>query len=127
MDASAILAMFNGERGEEIVRAALPGSVISTVNVAEVGARVADAGFGAAELQVYFAGTELEIVSFDTGLAFDSAELREPTRAFGLSLGDRACLALARQRGLPVLTADGAWARLRVGGVKVELIRSRAT
>jgi PIN domain nuclease of toxin-antitoxin system len=126
MDASAILALFGGERGEDTVRANLPGSVISAVNVAEVGSRAADRGFSEAELRDYMNSTRLEIAPFDAELAFASAALRAQTKPHGLSLGDRACLALARQRGLPVLTADTACARLRVG-VEIELIRRRAT
>jgi PIN domain nuclease of toxin-antitoxin system len=126
MDASAILAMFNDEPGEDIVRRNLAGSVISAVNCAEVGARLADGGFSDAEIRDYLGSTSLEIAPFDAEQAFASAMLRAATRAVGLSLGDRACLALARQRGLAVLTADAAWIRLRVG-IEVELIRRRAT
>lgn len=59
---------------------------------------------------------------FDTDLALRAALLRNSTRPYGLSLGDRACLALARREGLPVLTADRSWAKLDVG-VEVVLIR----
>jgi ribonuclease VapC len=61
-------------------------------------------------------------VPFDDDLAFAAAALRPETRAAGLPLGDRACLALARRRNRAVLTADRAWARVSVG-VDVRLIR----
>jgi len=126
MDASAILALFGGEAGQDVVRSNLAGSVISAVNVAEVGSRAADRGFSDSELRSYVTSTGLEIAPFDAEQALASAALRNATRPFGLSLGDRACLALAQRRSLPVLTADAAWARLRVG-VEIELIRRRAT
>ncbi len=62
------------------------------------------------------------IVPFDQELASIAAGLESLTRPFGLSLGDRACLALGIRLSLPILTADQAWAKLDVG-VKVELIR----
>jgi len=51
------------------------------------------------------------------------ARLRSVTKSAGLSLGDRSCLALARRLGLPVLTADRAWADLPRLGVTVRLLR----
>ena len=126
MDASAILALLRNEPGKDVVLRALPGSIISAVNAAEVGARLADHGAHESRIPDYVSSAGLEIVAFDEEQAFASADLRNATRPFGLSLGDRACLALARQRRLPVLTADAAWAPLRVG-VEIELIRRRAT
>jgi PIN domain nuclease of toxin-antitoxin system len=57
-------------------------------------------------------GLNLAIVDFDRDVAVLAADLRFRTKHLGLSLGDRACLATARSRGLPVLTADRAWAKL---------------
>lgn len=51
-----------------------------------------------------------------------ASELDRSGRALGLSLGDRCCLALAMVYDLPVLTADRAWAQLRLG-LKIELLR----
>ena len=51
------------------------------------------------------------------------ARLRPLARARGLSLADRACLALAQRLGVPVVTADGAWAQIPNLGVEVTLIR----
>jgi len=62
------------------------------------------------------------VVTFDAESAYAAAMLRDRTRQFGLSLGDRACLALGAARGLPVLTADRSWAELSIG-VEVRLIR----
>ena len=65
---------------------------------------------------------ELEVISFDTHQAYEAGVLPISTRSFGLSFGDRACLGLARQHGVPVLTTDRNWSRLEEG-IEVRLIR----
>ena len=64
----------------------------------------------------------MQIVPFDAELAYRAGMLRSATRPAGLSLGDRACLALAERLGLPALTADRAWGALQVG-IPVDVIR----
>lgn len=64
----------------------------------------------------------LEIVAFDAELAYHAGHLRGLTKAVGLSLGDRACLALAQHLGLPALTDDRSWADLPLG-VAIQVIR----
>ena len=64
----------------------------------------------------------LKYVSFESGLAYRVAGLREQTRALGLSLGDRACLATGMEQGMAVMTAERAWSKLSAG-VDVTLIR----
>ena len=76
----------------------------------------------AAEIREVVGSIGVEIVPFDEPRAYDTASLRSLTRAKGLSLGDRACLALARERGVPAVTADRAWAALDLG-IEIELIR----
>jgi ribonuclease VapC len=61
-------------------------------------------------------------IDFDRELAVGAAALLRPTTRFGLSLGDRACLALAALRDLPAVTADRAWAKLDLG-IRVEVVR----
>ncbi len=123
LDASAMLAVFHGEPGAAHVVAYGHDTCASAVNVAEVATRLAERG--TPEPKARLAVAELlgaEIVPFDGDSAFAAAALREPTRASGLSLGDRACLALARRLGLPAVTADRAWADLDIG-VDIRLIR----
>ncbi len=102
----------------------LGGSVISAVNVSEVGAKLIERGATLISIRTSLAFMGLEIVPFDTELAYAASDLRAVTKSHRLSLGDRACLALARRRNLPALTADHAWTRVDVG-VKIEMIRSR--
>ena len=123
VDASAVLALLNGEPGGAVARDALAaGAVISAVNFSEVVARLADAGLSEAEIRLALDPLVRDVVPFDTTLAYRAGLLRTATKAVGLSFGDRACLALGQQLGVPVLTADRQWQRLSIG-VTIRLIR----
>ena len=122
LDASAVLAVALGEPGSEIVAGSSRGGLISAVNVSEAVAVLMGAGVSPATARTKLSGVQLITVAFDEEDALLAAELRPLTRAAGLSLGDRACLALAQRRNLPALTADRAWAELDIG-VEVRLIR----
>lgn len=121
LDASAVLAWMKGKAGAERVEAAL-GGYISTVNLAEVTTKSAELGHDPSAIRLDLLGMGLRVVLFSAEHSDLAARLRPLTRTAGLSLGDRACLALALSLGLPVLTADRAWAALNVG-VRVELLR----
>lgn len=116
LDASALLALINDEPGGEIVAAAAATAAISAVNLAEVAAKLSAAGMSDLEIEDILEGYALDVVAFDSVLAYASAKLYQSTRAAGLSLGDRACLALALQARLPVLTTDRVWSKIRTGG-----------
>ncbi len=122
LDASALLAFLNGEVGANEVLRALNGAMMSSVNHSEVVAKLPDAGMPAATIRESIDSLRIEIVSFDAEQSYAAGMLRETTRAAGLSLGDRACLTLGNQLGLPVLTADRVWADLALG-VQVQLVR----
>ncbi|MDE2904346.1 MAG: type II toxin-antitoxin system VapC family toxin [Chloroflexota bacterium] len=122
LDASAMLALFRGERGADVVAGYRGDAVASAVNIAEVASRLSDEGLNPTEWHYALAMLELEVVAFDESQAFQSGQLRRSTRHRGLSLGDRACLQLAAIRGLPAVTADRAWVGLAVG-VEVRVIR----
>lgn len=122
LDASALLAVLLGEPGAEAVVPYLPRVVVSAVNAAEALTRLTDLGMALDAATRCLAGLDLETAPFATADATVAASLRQATRPLGLSLGDRACLALGLARGLPVLTADREWAKLDAG-VRVELIR----
>ena len=129
LDASALLAFIQGEAGREIVGAAFVfGAVINVVNYAEVLSRLSDSGEDAAtahrRLQSQgLIGDVVRVVPLHEDDAVVIARLRPLTRAQGLSLGDRACLATALRLGRPAITADRGWASVDVG-VTVRLIRS---
>lgn len=108
-DASAVLALLNKETGEEIVEQHLPNSILSTVNLAEAVAALIDIGISREEAESTITELVTEIISFDQQQACIAADLRKITKSYGLSLGDRACLALAQMKNIPVLTADKIW------------------
>jgi ribonuclease VapC len=122
-DASAILAVSNGERGSERVIERSHDAVMSSVNVAEVYARLLRAGVPQANIDDGLTSLVTTVVPFDPEMARTVGEIHAATRFLGLSLADCACLAVARQLDLPALTTDRVWAELRLPGVIVELIR----
>ena len=75
-----------------------------------------------AEIRHAIGRLDLDVRAFDTELAFMAGVLHRATRAFGLSFGDRACLALAQSLGAPALTANRSWSRLDLG-IAIEVIR----
>ena len=122
LDASAVLAVLNGERGEKKVIPLLRESAISTVNLTEVGAKLLEAGMDEASAQIAVSVLGIgQVVDFTEDLAWEAAKLRPLTKQYGLSLGDRACLALATRLYVPAVTADKEWSKLKL--CKVFVIR----
>ena len=121
-DSSAVLAIAFGERGADRAADALSDGVISAVNASEVIARLVERGASDEDARESLRGFGLAIRPFDEGLAIAAGLLRRSTRTHGLSLGDRACLALARRERATVLTADHSWAALELG-LEMEFIR----
>lgn len=122
LDASALLALLNAESGAQLVEDVLPESVISAVNLAEVVTRLSAVGMPEGEVRDALRLLGLRTIPFDEQQAFQAGLLYSHTAALGLSLGDRACLALARRTAATALTADRAWAELDLG-LEIKLIR----
>jgi PIN domain nuclease of toxin-antitoxin system len=114
LDASALLALLFAEPGHERVAAVAADASASTVNLAEVLTRFVRDGHSVAAVLQQLETYTIELVPFDDMHAAEVALLWPSTRQAGLSLADRACLALALDRKLPVLTADRTWAELRL-------------
>lgn len=114
LDASALLALLHSEPGGDEVGHALKTEhcLISSVNLAEVVAKLADRGVPVETAREALAAVEVDVVDFRASHAFVSGDLRSAIRTLGLSLGDRACLATALEQKCAVLTADRAWASL---------------
>ena len=124
LDASALLALVLGEPGADKVAMALGDAAISAVNLAEVTSQYALRGSAADEIREMMSQFSAYIVPFDEELALAAGALTPVTKPAGLSLGDRACLALALRLGAKALTGDRAWVRIADAvGVEVELIR----
>ncbi|HET9209902.1 MAG TPA: type II toxin-antitoxin system VapC family toxin [Thermoanaerobaculia bacterium] len=122
LDASALLAMLQGEPGGEVVQELLETAAISSVNWSEVTQKALDRQMEIEGLRHDLEALGLEIVPFTAILAETTAQLRPATRQAGLSLGDRACLALAAVLGLPAVTTDRIWPDLRLP-LKIRVVR----
>ncbi len=122
VDASAVLALLQGENFGKVDPELVVGAWISTVNLSEVLAKLHAGALSGDESDQAVASLDFRVVAFDEVHARNAARLWPTTRRTGLSFGDRACLATAILLGLPVLTADKAWAKLDVGA-SVVLIR----
>ena len=121
-DSSALLAIAFDESGAEVARTALKEGILSAVNASEVVSRFVDLGVSEKQAREWLMKFGLPIRPFDEELAVAAGILRLDTKKIGLSLGDRACLALALREGCSVITADRNWNRLDLG-VEIEMVR----
>ena len=119
LDSSAILAVLNAENGSENVAPLLSGSIVSSINVAEVLTKLVERNVRLKDALGDFLKLGLEIIEFDVKQAAKVAELRPVTRHLGLSLGDRSCLALAISENITAVTADKIWSNLDLCKVKI--------
>jgi ribonuclease VapC len=123
LDASALLAILNQEPGaERITPELLSAAATSTVNLAEVHGKLVGRGLNADEAWEATLSPIREAVAFTSEHARLTGDLAVQTRALGLSLGDRACLALGLALKAPVYTADRSWKKLKVS-VRIHVIR----
>lgn len=122
LDSSAVLTVINGEAGAERVEDVLMGGSISAANFSEVLSKLVDKGRDDGDAVAMLDALPLTVLPLDAAQARRAGLLRRQTRKLGLSLGDRACLALAVELGLPVVTADRAWAQLDLG-IEVAVVR----
>jgi len=123
LDASAILVALNSEPGsEQLTPAIMEAAVSSAVNLAEVQTKLVDYGMDAAEAWEAAMSSINEAVDFTVSHAEITGNLVSQTRPLGLSLGDRACLALGISLKAPVYTADKSWKSLKLP-IKVHVIR----
>lgn len=121
-DSSAILAVLHSERGAHAVIAILGHGLVSAINYAEVVSKLVERGSSLLDARRALARFEVSIVDFDAQLAERTGALRADTRRLGLSLADRACLALGERESVPVITADRAWVGA-VAGIEVRTFR----
>ena len=123
LDASALLAFFSNEPGsEQVAQLIMDGVIMSTVNLSEVIAKLSEANVPEQVIHKSLDLLGIEIIAFDVNHAYKAGLLRLATKTFGLSFGDRACLALAQHFTLPAVTADKTWVKLTLG-ITVQLIR----
>jgi PIN domain nuclease of toxin-antitoxin system len=122
-DASALLAVLFSEPGAELAVALLEegDGAVSAVNHGEIVARLMDRGVSSDQADLACRSLQVEVLPFTAAQALASGLLRTETRALGLSLGDRCCLALARSLDAEVVTADRPWKALK--GWRFQFIR----
>lgn len=122
LDASALLALLFDERGADTVAEAADGAAISTVNLTEVLEKVAHHGGDAAIVPEQLSYLRIAVIAFNERHARHAAELKPLVAGKRISLADRACLALARESGRPILTGDRVWTELDLG-LDIRLMR----
>jgi PIN domain nuclease of toxin-antitoxin system len=123
LDASAILAVLNREPGaEKLTPEVLSNAAGSTVNLAEVHTKLVSWGGDPEEAWEDTLSAVHESIPFSEQQARIAGGLVAQTRALGLSLGDRACLALGLELNAPVYTTDRSWKNLKLG-VRIHVIR----
>ena len=123
LDASALLALLRGEPGAEKVAAVIGTAVISAVNYHEVAKEMIREGATIEATRAALEELNLDVRPHDRDAAYAGAALYEHTSQYGRGLGDRTCIALGVQLGVPVLTADREWKRVQIEGLTLEHIR----
>jgi PIN domain nuclease of toxin-antitoxin system len=122
LDSSALLAFIHGEPGAEVVAGVVGDALMSSVNLAEVVTKLVQRTGSLDAARAALGMATVDVIDFDAPQAEQAGALVALTRSRGLSLGDRACLALAAREAVPVLTGDRIWSALNLG-VEVRLIR----
>jgi ribonuclease VapC len=122
LDSSVLIAIFRNEQFDDGLLDVIEGAVVSTANFAEVWTKLYDLGLMDDPRIGGIFSLLSRIEPFTKSQARLAADLRPATRHAGLSLGDRACLALALEMGAEVYTADRSWSRIDVG-CAIHLIR----
>ena len=121
-DSSVVIAILKQEQGFDSAESSLNDALISTVNLSEVATYLARNGVPSETIQEVLASFPIQVIPFDESLAIQTGCLFSSCKHLGLSLGDRACLALAVSRKLPVLTADLIWSKLDLG-ISIQVLR----
>lgn len=124
LDASAVLALVRDEPGADKVAPHVGRAAISAVNLQEVIKELLLSGLVEATVRELLDELRLDLRAHDVDAAYAAAGLHAHTRQYGRGLGDRSCLALAMQLGVPALTGDREWKKVKVKGLRIELIRS---
>lgn len=123
LDSTALIALLNLEPGHQRVEELLDKSAISAVNLAETVNKLAERASSVEAVRGFLAQLKLAVEDWSEDLAYRSAEFTPFSKSHGLSLGDRACLTLAKQLHATAVTSDRAWRRLPALGVTVMMFR----
>ncbi len=121
-DSSVVIAILKQEPGFSTAESSISDALISTVNMSEVATYLARNSVPKDTIQEVLASFPIQVVPFEESLAIQTGCLYSSCKHLGLSLGDRACLALALSRKMPVLTADRVWSKLDLG-ISIQVLR----
>lgn len=124
IDAAALMALMLDEPGADVVMHVVRNSAMSAVNLSECLARGVERGATPEDVLAIVRSLEIRVMPFELEDALAAARLREMTRAAGIGIGDRTCMALGQRLNLPVYTADRRMAvTAEAIGLEARLIR----
>ena len=123
LDSTALIALVGLESGSQRIAELLRNSAVSAVNLAETANKLLEKGFSEAEVRKSLAKLELKVEDWSEDLAYRSSEFTRFNKSHGLSLGDRACLTLAKQLHATAVTSDRTWRRVPSLGVPIMIFR----
>jgi ribonuclease VapC len=123
LDSTAVIAVLYGEPGHQYVNEVLHKSAVSAVNLAEIANKLALRGPTSEALRESLVRLKLQVEDWSADMAYRSTEFSSFSKSHGLSLGDRACLTLAKQLHATAVTSDRAWRRLPSLGVRIMIFR----
>jgi PIN domain nuclease of toxin-antitoxin system len=123
LDSSALIALLGLEPGHERVARLLDRSIVSAINLAETVNKLARETPSLPAVRQLLAHMELTVVDWSEDMAYESAEFSRFNKSDGLSLGDRACLTLAKKLRATAVTSDRAWRRVPSLGVPIMIFR----
>ncbi len=123
LDSTALIALVGLESGSQRIAEILENSAVSAVNLAETANKLLEKGFSEAEVRESLAKLKLKVKDWSEEMAYRSAEFTRFNKSHGLSLGDRACLTLAKQLRATAVTSDRAWRRIPSLGVPIMIFR----
>lgn len=122
LDASALIAYIRKEPGAENILDLLPHAVMSSVNYAEVVAVLSRLTMTSDIIENILKNLIGHVMPFDPSQALITGILQRQTKSKGLSLGDRACIALGIHLQAPIYTADKIWTELTIEHADIRLI-----
>jgi PIN domain nuclease of toxin-antitoxin system len=123
LDSTAIIALLQSEPGHQHVQEVLERSAVSAVNLAEIVNKLAQRGATSDSVRDSLVLLKLQVEDWSEDMAYRSAEFTQFNKSHGLSLGDRACLTLAKQLRATAVTSDRTWRRLPSLGVRIMIFR----
>lgn len=123
LDTSAVIAILKKEPGYKILEDIIANSSISSVNLSEFISVLARASIPTNEIDKIIIDIIPEIIPFSEDIAIESGKLTNYTKKYGLSLGDRACIATGIYHNMIIYTADKIWSELEIKNANIKLIR----